>query len=540
MSRPRLWPAALISALLAAWLAWSWLAPEMMRQHRTIRTGAGLFVAGILLLLWLVFFSRLAWRLRLAGLAAVLLLVGGAVSLVRIRGVSGDLVPILEPRWSREATPPPVSAPAADSTPVASVAEAPKAASEAPPPVTAPPAVTARPAVPAPPRRAGDFPQFLGSRRDGTVTGVRLARDWSTRMPRRLWRQRVGEGWSGFAAVGDVAVTQEQRGGEERVVAYDLLTGRVRWTHSDAVRFDTVIGGIGPRATPAIADGRVFTMGATGILNALDLASGRRLWTHQAVEENGAQSPMWGKSSSPLVVGRRVVVSAGGPEGRSLVAYDAASGEPAWRGGSDQSSYSSPVLMELAGRPQVVILNRGSLSGHDPETGALLWEQPWPAGQDTVTTLAQLSSQRLLASAGYGVGSKLYEVVTAADGAMKASLVWESPRLKSKFANVIVHGGYLYGLDDGVMTCLDPATGERKWKGGRYGHGQLLLVGDVLLVQTEEGEIVLLEPTPDGPRELTRYAVLDGKTWNPPALAGTLLAVRNDREAAVYELPVVD
>src|SRR5262249_28804583 len=206
--------------------------------------------------------------------------------LVRIGGVSGDLVPILEPRWSRETSPGPVSAPATPLGPVASPAETPSAAPEAPPLVTTAPAVATRPAVPS--RHAGDFPQFLGARRDGTVTGVRLARDWSTRMPRRLWRHQVGEGWSGFAAGDDGAVTQEQRGGAERVVAFDLLTGRLRWSPSDAARFDTVIGGIGPRATPTIADGRVFTMGATGILNALDLASGRRLWTHQAVEENGA------------------------------------------------------------------------------------------------------------------------------------------------------------------------------------------------------------------------------------------------------------
>src|SRR5262245_48359478 len=243
MDRPRLWPAAVITALLAASLAWPWIASEVMGQQRTLRTGAGLGTAGILLLLWLVFLSRLSRRLRLAGLAAVLLLVGSAATLVRIRGVSGDLVPILEPRWSRETSPGPVSAPATPLGPVASPAETPSAAPEAPPLVTTAPAVATRPAVPS--RHAGDFPQFLGARRDGTVTGVRLARDWSTRRPRRLWRHQVGEGWSGFAAVGDVAVTQEQRGGEERVVAFDLLTGRLRWSHSDAARFDTVIGGIG-------------------------------------------------------------------------------------------------------------------------------------------------------------------------------------------------------------------------------------------------------------------------------------------------------
>ena len=143
----------------------------------------------------------------------------------------------------------------------------------------------------------------------------------------------------------------------------------------------------------------------------------------------------------------------------------------------------------------------------------------------------------MLVSVGYGVGSKAYRV-SETGGVLSASLEWESPRLKSKFANLLLEDGFVYGLDDGVLTCLDPASGERRWKGGRHGHGQLLLVAGLLLVQTEEGELVLVDPSPDGYRELTRFAALDGKTWNPPALAGSLLVVRNDREAAAYELPV--
>ncbi len=536
MNRPRLWPAFAIAVGLVAWLAWSWLFADTIRQFRVLRTIAGAGLAGILLLVWLAFFSRLPRRARFAGAGAVLLALGATASLLRIRGVSGDLVPILAFRWespreSPPAPPPPVPAPTAEPSPTAPAATL----APAPAPAREAPRATLKPA-----RRPGDFPQFLGPGRDGIVRGVRLARNWSARPPRKLWRQRIGEGWSGFAVAGDLAVTQEQRGSEESVVAYEIATGRVRWSHADPARYETTIGGVGPRATPAIADGRVFTLGATGILNGFDLATGRRLWTRQVLDENEARRPQWGKSCSPLSLGGRVVVSAGGPEGRSLVAYDAATGEPAWGAGNDRSSYSSPVLTELAGRAQIALLNRGSLTGHDPETGALLWEHAWPAEQDSVATLVRLPGGRLLASAGYGVGSKLYQVEAGADGRLQAALRWESPRLKSKFANIVVHGGFVYGLDDGVLTCLDPANGERKWKGGRYGHGQLLLVEDLLLVQTEEGEIVLLEPSPDRSRELTRFAVLEGKTWNPPALAGTLLAVRNDREAAVYELPAVN
>ena len=277
-------------------------------------------------------------------------------------------------------------------------------------------------------------------------------------------------------------------------MAYDLLTGRPLWSHADAARYDTFIAGIGPRAIPAIAAGRVFTMGATGTLNALDLADGRPIWTRKIVEENGAELPQWGKSCSPLVIGDRVIVSAGGPNGRSLVAYDTASGAPVWAGGSDQSSYSSPRLIDLAGRPQVVAFNARTPGRSRPETGSLLWEQACPFKSPIVAPPVPLPGDRVLISAGYGIGSKVYSVAAGADATLQARLEWESPRLKSKFANIVVHGGFVYGLDDGVLTCLDPATGERKWKAGRYGHGQLLLVGDVLLVQTEDGEIVLLDP----------------------------------------------
>jgi outer membrane protein assembly factor BamB len=345
----------------------------------------------------------------------------------------------------------------------------------------------------------------------------------------------VGQGWSGFAVQGSLAITQEQHGDEERVVAYQAETGRAVWSHADNARYSTVIAGTGPRSTPTVHAGRVFTMGGTGILNALDLATGRRLWTHDVIKENEGNLPDWGKSCSPLVVDERVIVSAGG-SGRSLVAYDAASGERVWAAGSAGASYSSPVLLTLGGRAQVVIFNRSSVAGHDPATGALLWEQPFPAEQPNVAAPIALSGDRLLVSAGYGIGSKLYRLAAGGSG-LQATVAWESPRLKSKFANMVVHGGYVYGLDDGVLTCIDPQTGERRWKAGRYGHGQLLLVAGLLVVQTEDGEVVLVDPSPEAHRELTRFAALSGKTWNPPALAGRRLLVRNDREAAAYELP---
>ncbi|HEY6552979.1 MAG TPA: PQQ-binding-like beta-propeller repeat protein, partial [Vicinamibacteria bacterium] len=236
--------------------------------------------------------------------------------------------------------------------------------------------------------------------------------------------------------------------------------------------------------------------------------------------------------------GDRVVVSPGGRDGRSLVAYRAESGEPLWAAGHDRQGYSSATIATVAGRRQILIFNGQSVAGHDASTGALLWEQPWPKEQPNVAQPLPLEDGRVLFSAGYGVGSKLYAIAAAPDESLKSTLVWESPRLKSKFANMFVHDGFVYGFDDGVFSCLDPKDGQRKWRAGRYGHGQAILVGGLFLIQTEEGEVVLVEPNPEGLKELTRFTAFDGKTWNPPALAGNRLYVRNDREAAAFELPV--
>jgi len=544
MPRPRFWPAALVLLIGALAIARIWLVGDAIRQWQMLQTIVTAIVVVILLIAWLAFASRLPRRRRLVGVALALAALALVPAFFRIRGVTGDLRPIVEPRFGRaaalpEPAPPPPAAndpEAAVATPatsgvVAAVAPAPAAAaaagSAAPSPVAA---VPVAPDLPA-------FPQFLGPTRDAVLPEPRLARDWTKHPPRRLWRQPLGQSWSGFALAGGIAVTQEQRGDEERVVAYDAGSGRPLWSHADRARYETVIAGIGPRATPTIDGRQLYAMGATGILNALDLASGKRLWSRDVVKETDAVIPEWGRSCSPLVVDGRVVVIAGGSRGRRLVAYDAVSGEPVWAAGEGGASYSSPTLVTLAGRRQLVVLNGASVSGHDPATGAVLWEHPFPREQPNVAMPLLLGPDRLVVSAGYGVGSKAYRVADEG-GVLRATLEWESPRLKSKFANLIVHQGFVYGLDDGVLTCLDPANGERRWKSGRHGHGQLLLVAGLLLVQTEEGELVLVDPSPEAYRELTRFQALDGKTWNPPALAGSLLVVRNDREAAAYELPV--
>lgn len=498
----RWWPAIVIVLLVVAALAWIWgFGPDVHRQARVQNTVIALGLGFLLLVAWWSFFSRVAWRRRVA-VVGILILVAvlGAVTL-RFRGVSGDLVPQLEWRWSGSRV--------LEGSPV------PEAS------------------IPA----GFDYPQFLGPHRDGVIRGIRLARDWEADPPRLLWRQPVGTGWSGFAVAASRAVTQDQDGGRERVQARDLLTGRLLWSHEDLARFEEPISGAGPRATPAIAGGRVFTLGATGRLNALDLDSGELLWSRDLTVDLGARIPDYGFSGSPLVVGNRVIVVAGGPGGGSLAAYDTAGGEPVWSGGDDPAGYSSPALHRLNGRDQIVFLGGAHLVSHDPEDGRLLWSAEWPGQTQKVSQPVVLSGDRVFASSGYGTGGKLFRIEESADGGLKAEIVWASRALKAKLSNVVHRDGFLYGLDDGILVCVDLEDGRRRWKGGRYGHGQLILVDDLLLIQTERGGIALVEARPDAHRELGRLPVLDGKSWNHPALAGPYLVMRNDREAACLELP---
>jgi|CXWL01.1.fsa_nt_gi outer membrane protein assembly factor BamB len=532
-----------------------WLVLDRLRQIQVMASIGVLGLSGVVLFLWFVFASGAPRRARTAVAAAVMATLVLSVALFRIRGVTGDLVPIIEYRFAAarilpEAQQPPMAAaPSPESVATATIAPNPEAPASvgAVPPKASPAAGSTGPAASsaaaaAPPTTTQnhlDWPQYLGPGRLGLVPDVALATDWTSTAPRLLWRQPVGAGWSGFAVSGDIAVTMEQRGRDEKVMAYDLKSGRPLWSHGDAAAHDSPLGGLGPRGVPAIDQGQVFSLGATGLLNALDLRTGRRLWSRNVLRDNQSSEPEWGLASSPLVHGDRVIVGAGGASGRALVAYDRATGEPLWAAGNGRLAYSSPALMTLAGREQVVMMNQASVAGHDPVTGAVLWESSVPGTEPRAAQPLPLSPDRVLFSIGYGIGSKVFEISAGGESAQSAKLVWATPRLKSKFANLIAHEGSVYGLDDGVFVCLDPLTGERRWKAGRYGHGQIILAGKHLLVQAESGEVILIEPNPERLIEIARFRALEGKTWNPPAFAAPILLVRNDLEAAAYEMPVL-
>jgi outer membrane protein assembly factor BamB len=342
----------------------------------------------------------------------------------------------------------------------------------------------------------------------------------------------------------------EQRGEKELVTCYEVSTGRLKWWHAKTGRHDTILGGAGPRSTPTIDGGRVYALGATGILRCLDGTDGSEIWSDNLLARIGVtpaeemKAVAWGRSASPLVVDELVVVPLGGPLGgpyASLVAFDKQTGELAWTGGDHQVAYASPSLAMIDGVRQILIVNQDYVSGHLPETGEVLWQYPWPGESNANANVSQavpLLNDHIWLSKGYSGGAMVLQLSRGEDEDWKIAKLWSNEKiLNTKLANVVVHDRYVYGLSDGILECADLWAGIRQWKGGRYGHGQILGVGDLLLVQAQSGYVTLAEATPTGHNELGTFAALEGKTWNNPCLYDHYLLVRNAEEAACYELP---
>ena len=480
---------------------------------------------------WAVATRRLPDRVRRLTMVATILLACGVWLFVRQDGIDGDHTASFGWRWTKspeerllaQTADQPVAAPTAAPT----VAAAQPAASPSATPATA----VAKEATPTAPAKAQpEWPGFRGPRRDGIVRGVRIKTDWSGSPPAQVWRRSVGPGWSSFAVAGDLMYTQEQRGEEEVVACYKASTGEPVWLHRDKARFFESNAGAGPRGTPTLSNGRVYTFGATGILNVLDAATGSVIWTRNPAAETNTKTPFWGFSSSPLVIGDTVIVAASG----KLVAYDAANGKQRWLGPSAGGSYSSPQLVTIGGVQQVLLMSDSGLVSVNPADGKQIWNHQW-ACNFMVQPALTADGDVLITSQENGTRS--IGVKHDSNGWIVQEK-WTSNGLKPYFNDFVVHKGYAYGFDGRILACIDLKDGQRKWKGGRYGNGQLVLLPDqdLLLVVSEEGELALVGATPDQFTELAKVTGIQGKTWNHPALVGDLLLVRNAEEMAAFRL----
>lgn len=512
-----------------------------------LQYGLSVPLMGLALVAWAFGTRRLSDRARRLSLPAAMLLTCAFITLLRTDGIGGPTIFQLRWRWTPTAEErllaevkdepiAPVTVPLADTAgPPASAPPVSARHADAAPEEKAPTAPT-RPALPdATAPRAEIWPGFRGPERDSVVHGVQIAIDWSNSPPTEMWRRRIGPGWSSFAVDGDLFYTQEQRGEDELVACYRLSTGEPVWRHRDAVRFWESNGGAGPRGTPTLSNGRVYALGATGILNALDARTGAIAWSRNAAADTKTKVPDWGISSSPLVLGDVVIVATGG----ALAGYDIVTGKPRWLGKDNGFSYSSPHLLTIDGVPQVLLLSQ-TVTSVAPADGTVLWQLASEGGAIVQPAVIGEGEILIAATGGTSGGAGIRRLgVRHGPTAWSVEDRWTSTGLKPFFNDFVVHKGHAFGFDGSILASIDLADGKRAWKGGRYGQGQLVLLPDqdLLLVLSEEGELALVGATPDKFTEIARAPAIQGKTWNHPVLAGEVLLVRNGEEMAAFRLP---
>lgn len=385
-----------------------------------------------------------------------------------------------------------------------------------------------------------EWPGFRGADRMGHTKAAKLATDWQANPPKLLWKKPVGAGWSSFAVAGPYAFTQEQRGPSEVVACYDVATGNEVWTQQREARFDEPMGGPGPRATPTLADGAVFVTSASGMLQRLKASSGEVVWQQDFKSLSGRKElPMWGYAASPLMTNSLVIIFAGGPGDKGVMAFDAASGQPKWSVACGPESYSSPQLSKVLGEDTLLMLTNDGLLFLDPVSGKTRLNYEWKFQGYRALQPTVIGEDVILLPTPMSEGTRAIRVSKKGDQ-LAAEALWTSKQLKTDFSDLIAHQGYLYGIDGSMFSCVDLKTGTRVWKDGRYGKGQSLLLesSDKILIAAEDGRVVLLQADPTAHKELTSFQALKGKTWNHPVLIGDKLLVRNATEAACYALPV--
>jgi outer membrane protein assembly factor BamB len=384
-----------------------------------------------------------------------------------------------------------------------------------------------------------DWPQWRGPQRDG-VAGSVLQSKWPKEGPARLWQASAGSGFSSVAVVADRAYTLVGHEGSEAVVCWDAAGGTERWRFPySGPRLASYPG---PRSTPTVDGDRLYALGAGGQLHCLDVATGGLLWHHDLRAEFNAPGGQWGHACSPLVDGKLVIVTAGGP-GASVVAFDNDSGDLVWKASDDPPGYSSPVAFTAFGNRHIVCFTGNSVLSVSPQ-GKLLWRYPWET-QFNVNSATPLvfharkgdqSFPLVFISSGYGKGCALLKLEKTAAGDYRALPIFVNSQLCSHFGSSVRLGPYVFGFNEATLTCLDLRTGEVRWKQNGYQKGSLLRTGDKLLVLGETGKLALMDATPEEPKPLATAQALKGRCWTMPVLAGSRLYLRDESQVVCLDV----
>lgn len=371
-----------------------------------------------------------------------------------------------------------------------------------------------------------DWPQWCGPHRDGTAPGKGFPTRWPVDGLPVLWKVKGGPGVSSLAIAAGRAITLFQDGDEEVVVCWDALTGKELWRFPYESRFTKEV--VGPRSTPTIDGDRVYTVGARGRLSCLNVASGKEVWHSDLMADFDAPLPQWGFSFSPLVEGDLLLTSPGGPDGKSLVAFDKLTGKVRWQQLDDPAGYSSPVISTAAGVRQAVFLTGTGLVGLNPKTGDLYWRFPWPTPNLANVATPIVRGDYVFISSGYSMGCALVRISREGEG-LAVKQVYRNNLMRNHYATCVFYKDYLYGFDEGYLTCMSfPEGKKRRWKEGKFGRGNLLLAGEHLVVLGKNGKLALVEPSPENYREVALCEVSENPCWAAPALAQGRLYIRDD------------
>jgi outer membrane protein assembly factor BamB len=566
----RAWPAIVLALLMVAGRFGPGVSPDAMAKYWMISV-FGPLLCCLLLLIWWLAASRATWREKLWGLLGIITGAAAAITLVhptmrgaattyltvpmgffvfaiaaailksaqpvvrtgtavlmalagfafstllRTEGMTGDYRFAWRSRWSQSAE-------------ESMLASAPKPPSTKPSIALDQSSATNALAHP-------EWSGFRGADRDGRYLGPKISTNWGAHPPQQLWKIPVGPAWSSFAVAGRMLFTQEQLGPKEAVVSYDADSGKELWKTEVEGRLEDPMGGPGPRATPTLANGALYATGSTGALLRLNPLTGEIVWKKDLTQIAGSKVPMWGFASSPLVVGPLVIVYGGGTADKGLLAFDAGTGDLRWSAPCPENSYGSAQLNKILDQDSVVVLTRTGLTLLDPAAGKVRLEYDWKIQQYRALQPTVVGSDTILLPTPMSMGTRALRIKKN-NGQYVAEELWTSQKLKPDFVDLVTYNGYAYGNDGGLLTCLDLKTGERKWKGGRYGKGQILLLENsgLLLVLSEQGQVVLVAADPTDHRELASFKALEGKTWNHPVLMEDRLYVRNSQEAAAYKV----
>jgi outer membrane protein assembly factor BamB len=382
-----------------------------------------------------------------------------------------------------------------------------------------------------------EWSQWRGPNRDGISPETGLLKDWPAGGPRQVWRATgVGNGYSSFSASQGRLYTLGARGNTEYVIALDRATGKKVWEYANGRRFENDRGD-GPRSTPTIEDNFLYTLGGSGDLTCLDATSGQKIWSLNIVQRFGGVNPYWGYSESPLIVGDRILVNAGGRRA-SIVAVNKADGKPLWQQHNDEAGYSSPMLLRTGSLAQVIFFTGQRALAVDPRDGRLLWSYDKASNNTANIATPIVRGTRVFLSSDYGTGAALLDV-KAAGNIASATELYFTRDMRNHHATSVLVGDYVYGFSSSILTALKFDTGDMAWRDRSVGKGSLIYADQRLYLYSEEGVVGLAEANPAAYREHGRFSLPQDSGqphWSHPIISNGTLIVRDQDAVYAYDV----